>query len=159
MSHLVHSVQRILTTLNILSTHRSLIHVNPTTQSGRFSGLSAAVWITAGFRAQVLWPRRDTACRFTCDNIRRTNSSKASLYTRRGHLKHCDALSLHIAAVLQRSTGRRGFSCLSAVRFNLTTKLLCHSAVRHIPEDTQEGLNPDLLCTVQYNGHLILANI
>lgn len=27
MSHLVHSVQRILTTLNILSTHRSLIHV------------------------------------------------------------------------------------------------------------------------------------
>lgn len=128
-----------------------------TTQSSRFSGLSAAVWITAGFRAQVLWLRRDTACRFTYDNIRRTNSSKASLYTRRDHLKHCDVLSLHITAVLQRSTGRRGFSCLSAVRFNLTTKLLCHSEVGHIPKDTQEGLNPDLSCTVQYNGHLILA--
>lgn len=38
-------------------------------------------------------------------------------------------LSLRTAAVSWRSTGRRGFSCLSAVRFNLTTKFMHRSKV------------------------------
>lgn len=107
---------------------------------------------------QILWLRRDAASRFTCDDIRGASSSEASLHSTHDHLKHCDALSLHMAAVFQRNTGRRGFSCWSAVRFNLTTKSLCHSEVRRCPSDTQEGFNPSL-CTALLNGHLITANI
>lgn len=90
---------------------------------------------------------------------------RASLYviplqktnqTRQGHWKRCNVLSLHMTAVLQRSTGSRGFSCLSAVGSNLTTELLCHSEVRHISNDTQEGHNPDPSCAAQHNGHLIV---
>lgn len=83
----------------------------------------------------------DTACRFTCDNVRRTNSSQGSLFTRQGHWKHCAALWLHITAVSRRSTGRTGFSCLSAVRFNLKTKFLCHSKVTS-PVRPREDLIP-----------------
>lgn len=118
-----------------------------TTHSGK---IQWAVSSGLNHRVQILWLRRDAATRFTCDDKRGASCHSTQ------HLKHCDALSLHVAAVFQRNTGRRGFSCWSAVRFNLTTKLLCHSEVRRSPSDTQEGFNPSL-CTVLLNGHLITA--
>lgn len=87
--------------------------------------------------AWIFWLRRDTARRDMFDAIRgkKTTSFKPPFVTiMQGRWKQHAALSLNITAVWQRHSGRKGFSCLSAVASNLTTKFMVSLGDRPPPQ-------------------------
>lgn len=147
MSHLVHGAQRIFTLLIILLTHKSLVCVKLHTRQIQWSVRSslnhsrihraAPIFMAEErYRVQVyMWNQQLSSP--PLDQTRPLETQTMPCH----YTQHCSVTE---------KTGRRGFSCVSAVGSNLTTKLLSQPEVSHILSDIRRHLIliPHVQCSI-----------